>query len=308
LTTGLLNVFAHITVSLAQYERTLTLTDEMLLEARSAGLDFAVDHALVVRAAAFIGLRSLSAAQRTLNEVQQGGEQVSAHVAGNAWIQEIKLRIASGDLQRASVLSQRELPDSLGPSLRGEFLAHRGLVFAALGETHRAAKALRDASRFDGYIETKFLCDLGTTICELKGLTNGAKAHCVEVLMRTYEEGHLDAIVTAARAFPDLVRAGSTSDEGVRVLTKVLSASSDVDIGRRAGLQMPRELRRPEQLSARERQVYELIVQGQSNKAIARTLFISESTAKVHVRHIYEKLGVHTRAELARTSLNEARS
>jgi ATP/maltotriose-dependent transcriptional regulator MalT len=47
---------------------------------------------------------------------------------------------------------------------------------------------------------------------------------------------------------------------------------------------------------------------GRSNKDIGRTLFISESTTKVHVRHIYEKLGVHTRAELARTALNASRS
>ena len=70
---------------------------------------------------------------------------------------------------------------------------------------------------------------------------------------------------------------------------------------------MPRELRRSERLSARERDVYELIMQGRSNREIAVTLFISESTAKVHVRHIYEKLGVHNRAELARISLDEAR-
>jgi DNA-binding NarL/FixJ family response regulator len=52
-------------------------------------------------------------------------------------------------------------------------------------------------------------------------------------------------------------------------------------------------------LSHREREVYELLAQGRSNRDIARTLFISESTTKVHVRHIFEKLGVRSRAEAA---------
>jgi DNA-binding NarL/FixJ family response regulator len=123
--------------------------------------------------------------------------------------------------------------------------------------------------------------------------------------METVESGQLDVIVMAARVYPDLARAGSTNEACARALTHVLNSSSDIDLGRRAGLQMPRVLRRQERLSRRERDVYELIAQGRSNKEIARTLFISESTTKVHVRHIYEKLGVHTRAELARTSLNE---
>ena len=125
--------------------------------------------------------------------------------------------------------------------------------------------------------------------------------------MRAHQEGHLDAIVTAARVCPDLVRAGSTNNACARVLTQLLSSSLDIDLGRQAGLTMPRVLRRHETLSPRERDVYELIASGRSNKEIARTLFISESTAKVHVRHIYEKLGVHNRAELARTSLGDAR-
>ena len=62
---------------------------------------------------------------------------------------------------------------------------------------------------------------------------------------------------------------------------------------------MPRELRSAELLSRRELEVYELMVQGRTNGEIATTLFISESTAKVHIRHIFEKLGVHTRAEAA---------
>jgi len=150
-----------------------------------------------------------------------------------------------------------------------------------------------------------FLCDVGKAVLALKQGDQDAEERCVRVLMRVRDDGHLDAIVTAARAFPDLVRAGSTDDACARALTQILSLSSDVDLGRRAGLQMPRVLRRHERLSMREHDVYELILQGRSNKEIARTLFISESTTKVHVRHIYEKLGVHTRAELARASLAE---
>jgi ATP/maltotriose-dependent transcriptional regulator MalT len=52
-------------------------------------------------------------------------------------------------------------------------------------------------------------------------------------------------------------------------------------------------------LSQREKEVLGLIVQGFRNPEIARTLFIAESTVKVHVRHIFEKLGVRTRAEAA---------
>jgi DNA-binding NarL/FixJ family response regulator len=42
-----------------------------------------------------------------------------------------------------------------------------------------------------------------------------------------------------------------------------------------------------------------LIAQGLTNKEIAGTLFISEATAKVHVRHIFDKLGVRTSTEAA---------
>jgi DNA-binding NarL/FixJ family response regulator len=66
---------------------------------------------------------------------------------------------------------------------------------------------------------------------------------------------------------------------------------------------MPRELRKHELLSRREREVYELLAQGRTNPEIARALFISESTTKVHVRHIFEKLGVRTRAEAAAANI-----
>jgi predicted ATPase/DNA-binding CsgD family transcriptional regulator len=53
-------------------------------------------------------------------------------------------------------------------------------------------------------------------------------------------------------------------------------------------------------LSPVERQVAELASQGLSNPDIARELFISRNTVKVHLSHAYAKLGVANRTELAR--------
>ena len=52
-------------------------------------------------------------------------------------------------------------------------------------------------------------------------------------------------------------------------------------------------------LTTREREVLALVAEGYTNRRIAETLFISESTAGVHVSHILGKLGVETRTEAA---------
>lgn len=52
-----------------------------------------------------------------------------------------------------------------------------------------------------------------------------------------------------------------------------------------------------EQLTAREREVLELLSQGLPNKLIARKLQISEHTVKFHVSSIYTKLGASSRTE-----------
>jgi DNA-binding NarL/FixJ family response regulator len=52
-------------------------------------------------------------------------------------------------------------------------------------------------------------------------------------------------------------------------------------------------------LTAREREVLALLVEGNTNKRIAEQLFISESTAGVHVSNILGKLGVTSRTEAA---------
>ena len=51
------------------------------------------------------------------------------------------------------------------------------------------------------------------------------------------------------------------------------------------------------QLTAREAEVLSLLARGFSVSAIARSIFVSDSTAKTHISKIYEKLGASNRAD-----------
>ncbi|HEY0208700.1 two-component system response regulator NarL [Acerihabitans sp.] len=52
-------------------------------------------------------------------------------------------------------------------------------------------------------------------------------------------------------------------------------------------------------LTPRERDILKLIAHGLPNKTIARRLDISESTVKVHVKHLLKKMGLKSRVEAA---------
>jgi DNA-binding NarL/FixJ family response regulator len=53
-----------------------------------------------------------------------------------------------------------------------------------------------------------------------------------------------------------------------------------------------------DQLCAREREIVTYVVHGLANREIAERLCISERTVSTHIVNIYEKLNVHSRAEL----------
>jgi DNA-binding CsgD family transcriptional regulator len=52
------------------------------------------------------------------------------------------------------------------------------------------------------------------------------------------------------------------------------------------------------ELSERQREVYDLIVLGMTNKEIMSKLFIEQSTLKSHINQIYRKLDIKSRREL----------
>jgi DNA-binding NarL/FixJ family response regulator len=59
------------------------------------------------------------------------------------------------------------------------------------------------------------------------------------------------------------------------------------------------------ELTPREQQVLELVEQGMKNREIAAELSISPGTVKIHLKHIFEKTGIHGRHGLALTVLRQ---
>lgn len=97
-----------------------------------------------------------------------------------------------------------------------------------------------------------------------------------------------DGGVACAEGSPAAMAAGEATDEGRG------------ESGRRPGRYQVRCRTVAERcgLTARERDVFELLVRGRSIDYIAQNLTISFNTAKSHIRHIYVKTDVHSRQEL----------
>jgi DNA-binding CsgD family transcriptional regulator len=69
----------------------------------------------------------------------------------------------------------------------------------------------------------------------------------------------------------------------------------------RARGQLPKNPARPltDALTGTERRVAALVAKGQTNRQIAAALFVTQNTVQTHIRHIFLKVGVRSRTELA---------
>jgi ATP/maltotriose-dependent transcriptional regulator MalT len=287
----------------AQYEQAVSATADTIMEGREAGLQFVIDYDLGQQAAAYVGMRRLRQAQRAIDELRRRSSAASHFVVTNLILQRVRLAIAAGDQKRAMTLLAAQPVDGERPAFRGEARGYKAILYAAGGDVDAALDIIEGDDRAFDFAESRALKDVALAIVATH---RGAEAFdIIEILGPLIRSGDADAVVTGYRAFPRLAQQAIGTDLHVS-MTDLLARSRDFDIARAAGLKVHRETRPRELLSAREQEVYDLLVQGRSNLEIAKTLFISVSTTKVHVRHIFEKLGVHSRAEAARVaSLDE---
>jgi DNA-binding CsgD family transcriptional regulator len=155
--------------------------------------------------------------------------------------------------------------------------------------------------------ETAQQAEQTSTAIEVRVLAQGARAisealagdsHAGNELWRLAENlGAWDPLVTAVRACPPLAELFGTTEAIRPGLRLLYERSNDLGLARKAGFRTRPAGRPSDLLSPRELEVLELLARGFRNRDVAEALVISESTTKVHVRHILEKLGVRTRAE-----------
>jgi DNA-binding NarL/FixJ family response regulator len=95
-------------------------------------------------------------------------------------------------------------------------------------------------------------------------------------------------LLSAAARAPQAAAAGSAA-----------AGAGSAGVGA-AGAAGPGSLAPEDDLTPREAEVLRLIAEGQSNREIARTLFVSEATVKTHVNRIFAKTGSRDRAQATR--------
>lgn len=189
--------------------------------------------------------------------------------------------------------------------MEGDYLATHALAQACCGRTKEAHDLVKKSEAVSSHLDALALRNFARTVASHFEQGTLDTTLATRAFVATHETGNYDAFVCAYRAFPELLSGLAAAGDQQRQLGDLI-CSLDPALAAKAGLRVPhRPARSGEKLTPREREIFDLVKQGSSNRAIARALWISESTVKVHVHHILGKLGARTRTEAAGLELDD---
>jgi ATP/maltotriose-dependent transcriptional regulator MalT len=300
--TGFLNQYVYTLILWGRYDTAYAAAQAYRKVIDEYRLTWARPHAEWALAAAALGRRQFAVAANWLKKVEQAGDELKyGQLVLNASCVRSRMLLALNRPEEARSALVVDETLAANPAMRGELLAMRALVLAVIGDVDEALAVASTANRTTISVETRAYTSCVRAVCaERVGGNPDDLLACTNVAERLQV---WDPFVVAVRARPQvlkqLVQVAPLSSSAVQALRN----SNDYDLARQAGVDLGR---RPaasasSAISPREREVLELIRQGLTNAEIARALFISRATVKVHVGHIFEKTGTRSRAEAAAT-------
>lgn len=114
-------------------------------------------------------------------------------------------------------------------------------------------------------------------------------AQTENITLAAIEQG-ASAVLTLSTAADEVIHAVRTAAEGGTLISPQTIASV---LERRRKTDRPRD-----RLTIRERQVVSLMSEGSSNREIAKTMGISYTTVRSHIRNVASKLAAHSKLEV----------
>jgi ATP/maltotriose-dependent transcriptional regulator MalT len=294
--TSYANQWGYTLVLQARYQDAIDVASRGLLDVDRYHLSFARPHLRWAIAAAELGLRHLARADSHLRAVEAAAEELDdPYLQINARALRARLLLVQLRPGDAVAVSSEEWDKHPTRAMYAEYVATHALALAVAGEAHEAQKTLKRYAGLSTSIEVRAIESCATAVAALG--TSDAVIASLQAFAIAEELDTWDPLLCTFRAAPRVLELTAANTRKQRGLLRLLLAGRDENLAKRVGLSRGRPYARGGTLSRREREVLDLLQQGLRNREVARALFIAESTVKVHVRHIMDKLGARTRAE-----------
>jgi LuxR family transcriptional regulator, maltose regulon positive regulatory protein len=297
--TGFAQMAAAAFVLAAEYEDAINVAVLEETIANRVRLEFVIPHAWITRATAYIGRAEFKKARKLLADSRDKAQALGDdHSTINSNMLEAKVMLEQLNGSGARDVLDLEWDTWPTSALGAEYTAMQALANACAGDGRGCAGRIEVSAELGSQIEADALRIWAAAI--MCHRTRRNTDELIDAFKQVYELGHIDSIILAYRAYPPTLSVVASDREVLPRLKEVLRAGRDYGLAKRAGIRLSAPRQDVQNvLTPRELEVVALISEGLSNLEIARTLWISESTAKVHVRHILRKLGVRTRTEAA---------